>query len=344
MADLIKYVVGIDISKDSFDACIGSIDTEQNIVILPSKKFKNTKEGFVELLKWSKSNQSQGSQIWFVMEATGVYFENLAYHLSKKKQQLNIVLPTKMKHFKQSTEVKTKTDSIDAKILTRYGLERQLEVWKEPIEEMKEIRDLCREHSGLTAMSTEIKNQMHAKKSSYKASTKTLKRLNDHLNFLEKQSTSIINEIKLKLDKMPEVKSKIEMIENSLKGVGFITLIKLVSETDGFAFISNGNQLSSYAGLDVVESQSGNVSGKTKISTKGNSNIRKALYMSSLSVIRHTQRYKDFYQGLLIRNKEKMVGVVAVMRKLLLLIYTLWKKNEPFIDNYNFKLKETIIL
>jgi hypothetical protein len=29
-----------------------------------------------------------------------------------------------------------------------------------------------------------------------------------------------------------------------------------------------------------------------------------------------------------------MIGIVAIQRKLLVLIYTLWKKDEIFIDNY----------
>ena len=78
MAQIIKYVAGIDISKDTFEARFGSIDIEQNTKISNSKNFNNSEEGFKALLKWVKESIKDKAPVWFVMEATGVYFENLA--------------------------------------------------------------------------------------------------------------------------------------------------------------------------------------------------------------------------------------------------------------------------
>jgi len=112
----------------------------------------------------------------------------------------------------------------------------------------------------------------------------------------------------------------------SIKGVAFLTAITIISETNGFELIENKAQLVSYAGFDVVERQSGSsVRGKTRISKKGNSHIRRALHYPALSAVRYEGQLRELYKRVTERNpKVKMIGLVAVQRKLLVLIYTLW--------------------
>ena len=49
---------------------------------------------------------------------------------------------------------------------------------------------------------------------------------------------------------------------------------------------ANQRQLVSYAGYDVIENQSGNRSGKTRISKKGNSRIRRILHLPAFNAVR----------------------------------------------------------
>jgi transposase len=334
MASLIKHVVGIDISMDSFDACFGSIDSEQNIKLTTGKSFKNTAKGFEELLSWALKLKDSLTPIWFVMEATGIYYENLAFYLKEHEHKVNVVLPTKTKHYKQTTEVKTKNDKIDAQSITRFGLEKQLDQWNIPDINMRIIKELSREHESLNDQASQIKNQIHAKMNSYKPNDSTLKRLRQHLKVLEEQQKEIVKELKAIISQIPDVKQKIELIENSLKGVGFMTLVKIISETNGFACITNAKQLVSYAGLDIVENQSGTKYGKTKISSKGNSHLRRCLYMPAMCVIRFTDSFKTFYGRLRQNNKNGKVALTAVMRKLLTVIFSLWKNNSAFDPEY----------
>ncbi len=96
----------------------------------------------------------------------------------------------------------------------------------------------------------------------------------------------------------------------------------------------NIRQLVSYAGLDVVEKESGKYRGKTKISKKGNARIRSALYMPAMSASLHNSNLKEFYERINEGRTIKRQGLIAVMRKLLILIYTLWKKNENYLEDY----------
>lgn len=69
----------------------------------------------------------------------------------------------------------------------------------------------------------------------------------------------------------------------SIPGVGRLTAAVVIAETNGFELIRNKKQLSSYAGFDIKEKQSGtSVKGKPKISKKGNKYIRKAMHLLSL--------------------------------------------------------------
>ena len=92
-----------------------------------------------------------------------------------------------------------------------------------------------------------------------------------------------------------EVKEKIEKI-TEIKGVGVVTVAVILAETNGFELFESISQLISYAGYDVIENQSGTHTGKTKISKKGNSRIRRALHMPALCTVTHNVKiFKNLY-------------------------------------------------
>jgi len=126
----LKYVEGIDIAKDTFVACFGHIDPSQHLAFGKETTFANTPAGFAALLVWTTKQQAVVAPQWFVVEATGVYYEELAYFLADNSLSLSVLLPNKVKHFAQSTEQKSKTDQLDARLLCRLGLERALPAWQ----------------------------------------------------------------------------------------------------------------------------------------------------------------------------------------------------------------------
>ena len=105
----------------------------------------------------------------------------------------------------------------------------------------------------------------------------------------------------------------------------------IVAETQGFHLINNRKQLTSFAGLDVVAKQSGKDDPKHKISKKGNAYIRAALYMPALSAAHCNRQMNQTYMNICDRHPDtKMIGVTAIMRKMLLLVYSLWKSGEEY--------------
>jgi len=105
--------------------------------------------------------------------------------------------------------------------------------------------------------------------------------------------------------------------------------------------IRSKKQLTSYAGLDVREKQSGtSVKGKPRISKKGNKFLRKSLHLPALAAIRHDERYKAVFARLVNKHGIKMKAAVAVQRKLLELIYIVFKSNKNYDKTYLQKTRE----
>jgi transposase len=332
--NILKQTVGIDISYKTFDARFGTINTQQEIILSASKSFKNSLAGFTLFLRWLKKYiLSDDIPLVLVMEATGVYYEHLAHFLLNHGYQVAIILPNKIRNYAKSLESKSKTDPLDAAVITRFGLERQLTLWTPPTETVKTLRDLCREYHCLKTNITQIKNQLHALKSSFHPHRESCKRKTQLLKFLERQVLLIKKELRSLVKTEPDLAQRLKIIKTA-KGLGDMTILTVLSETRCFELVTNQKQLASYAGFDIVFNDSGLKKGKTSISKKGNTFIRKALFMPALSACRANPQMKKLYLRLVSKGKNKKLAIIAVARKLLLLIYTLWKSNSVYSPDY----------
>ena len=226
----------------------------------------------------------------------------------------------------KTLNLKSKTDELEAKALAQLGLERKFDQWQPLSKEMYQIKRHCRERVMLTEEKTMISNRLHAEQHCQSPNNAVIRRMKDRLKLIKKQIQQVEKETLVLAQKDKEVFQRIEKI-CELKGLGFITVISLVAETDGFKMFRNRSQLTSFAGYDVVQRQSGSsVLGKTRISKKGNRYIRRALHLPSLSVIRYNEEFRKLYERVYERTKIKMKGIVAVQRKLLIIIFSLFKK------------------
>lgn len=332
----LKQAVGIDVSKDTLELKFKESDGKQ-VKIKGSRKFNNSLTGFKELLFWSEKRQKT-DQLTFVMEATGVYHEELLYFLYENKKRVVVELPQRIKYYAKSKGVKTKNDKVDCSVIADYGLERTLSLWQPPSPKFKSLRDLSRENSAIKANLNSVQNRLHAAKHSKDKLEIVIKSLEEQIEFLKALLKKIEKAIKKIVNEDKVLKEKISKVA-TIKGVGLTTIVTAIAETGGFYLFENIKQLISYAGLDVVENQSGKYNGKTHISKKGNVRLRAALYMPALSAINHNPKMTNFNQRIMTTHKYKKQGIVAVMRKLLILIYTLWKKDEIYDPNYQWGYK-----
>lgn len=334
MAELLKYSVGIDVSKEKFDSCFSVIDSGQKVTIKATRKMDNSLSGIKELINWSRKNRKLNIPIVFVMEATGVYYEKIALELTSQGFDVSVVLPNKSKRYMQSIGLKSKNDKIDSKGLSRMGAEQRLEVWQPYSRNIYQLRMLTRQNEDLQKERTVMLNRLESQKYCQQESKFVTRQLKSMLRLIDKQITQVNQEIEKCLEGDKLLADKTKKIE-TIKGVGKLTIASLIAETNGFLMFRNQRQLVSYAGYDVVENQSGKRNGKTKISKKGNSHIRRVLHMPAFNVVKYDQGgFRELYERVFQRTGMKMKSYTAVQRKLLVLIYTLWKKDEVFDQSY----------
>ena len=112
--------VGIDIAKSTFTACLCMYEFDQGCST-PPVVFSNNKTGFNQFVKWSRKEALKGYPIRYVMEPTGVYYEQLASHLNKLGLYVCVVLPNKAREFAKYEGILTKTDDMDAYTLGMLG-------------------------------------------------------------------------------------------------------------------------------------------------------------------------------------------------------------------------------
>ena len=160
---MIKFCLGLDVSSKEFHACLSVIDHLQKVTVKCSSKFLNNPNGFSSLENWlAKHHKQKNISLVVVMEATGVYYENLALFLYLQGYKVSVVLPNKAKKYLQATGLKSKNDSIDAQGLSRMGAEQCLDLWQPKDEYFYQLRSLTRQHQSLQELRTNVNNQLHA--------------------------------------------------------------------------------------------------------------------------------------------------------------------------------------
>lgn len=328
-----KYAVGLDISLSKMDACVSFIDNEQRVKVIASKVFRNTKTAFPQLEAWVKKH-CKDNPVVIGMEATGVYYEECAYFLYEKGYDIVVVLPNLAKKYFQAMGFRSKNDKADAKALSQMFAERVFKLWKPRGRFFYKLRAMTRHRESLQTLKTALNNQIHALSHGMYVIKEVIMQLQQQIKLIDKQLAALDKKILDHIQSDAVLAEKIQKII-TIKGVGTLVAATIVAETNGFELFENSRQLVSYSGYDAVENQSGTHRGKTRISKKGNAHIRRILFMPAFSVV--TQKVAVFlslYERTYERHKIKMKSYTAVQKKLLVLIYTLWKKEEKFIENH----------
>lgn len=327
---ILKQVVGVDVAQKELVVSLGKINEDLSKEVYAHKVFSNKESGIVAFLKWIKKYTLEEVKLSIVMEATGVYHQKFAYYLNDRGYAVSIVLPNKISNYMRTLETKTITDKTCAEAITLFGLERNLEVWERPKPIYKLLLQLTRERDQIVEERSMVKNQLHAEEAEAEPNIGSLKRLKLRIKFLNKQEKEVKSEIDSYIKNENEIKNQLEIV-TSIPGIGNLTAVTILAETNGFELIRNKKQLASYAGFDIKEKQSGtSVKGKSKISKKGNRYLRKAMHLPSLTAVKYDEIFKEIYNRLISKHGIKMKALIAIQRKLLELTYILFKNNTKY--------------
>lgn len=335
---IIKQNIGNDISKKDFKICFQQKMSDQRVRIKGYRTFKNTLKGFETFVNWVELKRVDDIPVSLIIEATGVYYEQLVHYLHDHTDyRISVVLPNQSKAYAKSLNLKTKTDKVDAKMLGQLGIERDLEIWQPASKNMMLLKQLTRERIRLLDDKTANLNRLHALKHSYEPNSSTVERLNSLISSLKANIKIVEKEIRATIQTDEILVEKIKNI-CSVKGLGLISVATIIAETNGFQQFTSRAQVVCYSGYDVVQKQSGtSINGKTRISKKGNKYIRRAMHFPALVVVKYEPKFKQFYDRIFDRSLIKMKAYTAVQRKLLLLIYALYKNDTVYQTDYDNK-------
>lgn len=334
---VLKQVLGIDVSQKELVVTLGRMFEDLSIDLYAYKVFRNNEKGFLLLLEWVKKLTKDKSKVLYVMEATGVYHQKFAYFLDEKDHEVCVVLPNKISNYMRTLDNKTVTDKTCSQAIAQFGLERKLDLWHRPKKIYKNLQQLTRERDQIVFERAMVKNHLHAEQAEAEPNESSMLRINARIKFLSGQEKEIKKEIENWVNKDADLKKEVENI-CTIPGIGELTAVIILAETNGFELIRSKRQLTSYAGLDVKEKQSGtSIKGKPRISKSGNRHLRKAMHLPGLTAVRWDDSFRDMYARIVSKHGIKMKALVAVQRKLLEMVYIIFKSKIPYDKEYEIK-------
>lgn len=303
--------IGVDISKAKFH-CAWLRDAQT--LKVKTKVFDNQSTGFTALHAWlQKTVKQTPEQIIVVMEATGVYYEPLAYALHDYGYQVCVVNPARAKQFTRSISNGSKTDKQDSVMLARFGATQPLEPWAPEAPEIRHLKALLKRLDTLERDKQRENNRLE--KANFSNTAEFVKRsILDMIEVYDSQIAAVKQEIDDHIDKHPSLKRDVNYLK-SIPGIGDVIAPRMMVTLRGRDF-KNAGQCAAFLGLVPVLQESGIFKGRTRLSKQGDSVMRAKLYMAAIVAIQYNQDIKRQYERLLDRGKTKMQALGAAMRKL----------------------------
>lgn len=312
---------GIDISAKTFDVVVRHQGKSQRV-----QSYPQTVEGHQRCLKdLQRINPAR-----VVMEATGVYYLDLALMLQGSGLPLSVINPASFKRFSELTLTQSKTDAIDAALLAEFAERMEPRLWEAPSTSAVELRDLGRQINRITRDATKAKNRLHALKSKHMSSRILIEDAEEVIEYYEKRIARLTQAAMELINGEASLEARFKNIQ-SAKGIGQASAIAVLAEFAVLPADMKAKQVSRHSGLDVRLYQSGtSVKGASRISKAGNAYLRSALFMPAMSAARHDPNAKAFRDALVARGKKKIQANVAVMRKMLMGLWSSYVSYEPY--------------
>ena len=317
-------VVGIDIAARTLAVAIAHGDASA----APAITLANDAAGWRELIAALLAQDSAPATTLVVMEATGAYWQGLAMTLHTAGWGVSVVPPASVRDHARSRLRRAKTDALDAALLVDYARRQQPARWSPPPPEVAALPLLRRQRDGrpqgsMVAMRTQTHNRQHALAQLPAVPAEAQAPLVALARVLTEQIAALDAAIKQRARATVTLAREIARLQ-TITGVGLLTAAVMVTETRPLRGNATPRQVVAFAGLDPAPKESGtSVRGARHMSKTGNARLRRAVYMAALAASRYNPVLKGFYARLRARGKRPRVALVAVARKLLVLMTTL---------------------
>jgi len=305
-----EVFVGIDVSKGHLD-----------VHVVPSGKVYafSTEGGDVDsLIKMLK----EISPTVIALEATGGHEYVVAAALKAEGLPVAVINPRQIRDFAKAMGRLAKTDAIDAYVIARFAQTFRPRQRPFPTEEEKAIKELVVRRRQLVSARAKEKNHLVQV-----SSQRVLKSIQCVIDTLNREIQEIDNQLDDEIRSDPVMIEKYELLQ-TVPGIGPNTACVLVVQLVELGNL-NHREIASLVGVAPMNRDSGTMRGRRMI-CGGRADVRNILYMATVVATRFNQRIRLFYERLRETGKPAKVAIVACMRKLLVILNAMVKKNEPF--------------
>lgn len=330
-----RFTVGIDIAKETLALYLFDRKTGRGV----HHELPNDQDGFSQLRQWLAAQQVVKSQTVFCSEHTGRYGEHLLRWSTTNNWTHAVVKTTALK--KVGYDHHRKTDEWDAQGLAEYGIRfaDRLHLSEAPtpaVTQLKrfraERRKMVDQRAGLKAKRTEAPYHDANMDSLTDMWTQQIELLDDHIQQVEQQITTLIEET-------PSLSQRYQLLR-SAPGMGPVWGQLWLSLFAGQSKL-NPRKISSRFGFAPHQYSSGSSVKKSTQSTGfGNASMRKVAYQAARSVATHHPHYRDYYQRKTAEGKPERLVINNIINKLIRLYCAMWNNQAEYDPNYIQKMKE----
>lgn len=305
-----KIALGIDVCKSFLDVF--------HSLTRARARFANDAAGLAQLLAWL---ERQGTPTVVALEATGGY-ERLCWEtLEAAGLAVARVNPKRVRDYARAAGILAKTDRLDAEVLARYALAVPIRTTPVKDGRLAELEAWLVRRAQLVEMRVAEGNR------ALLAPAPLRRRIEVHRRALAREIAAIEARLRAALKEHAPWHAQLARLDG-LKGVGANTRAWLIAGLPELGRLDR-RRIAALVGIAPFACDSGGYRGSRHI-RGGRANVRTALYLATLSAVRHDPRLKAYYQGLLARSKPKKVALVAAMRKLLTIINAVFRSGEPY--------------
>ncbi len=291
--------------------------------------FSNTSSGHQAICRflWASGRITR-----VCLESTGMYGLDLAVALSKCGGiEVMVGNPRAVRRFAQALLKRNKTDRIDGDVLQQFAARMPFQPWRAPSVNAMRLRAISRRLASLTAAMAAEKNHLHAASLSVetpevirKDIQQSIARLQDSIDRLTAEALAVI--------RSDEMLKKRFDLAITVPGIASKSAVRILGELAWLPDDMDARQWVALAGLDPCHHTSGTtIHKKSHLQKACNRYLRGALYMPALAARRHNPILNAFANHLIARGKTPMQALAALMRKLLVILHAMLRKNQPFL-------------
>lgn len=311
MSDSNLIWVGVDVSKDFIDVCRLQGDRQK------AKRVRREAKPLARLAASLKATPVQR----VVLEASGGYEQLVVEQFQAAGLEVSLVNPKRVRDFAKAAGLLAKTDRVDAYALALFGrtLEPRL---TPPLDQLrKRLRGLLDRQQQLVRARASERNRLRRGDDSYAGSCgRMIDSLCEEIELIEVEIRSLID--------ASQDWTLRQMLLRSAPGVGAKVSWTLLAQLPELGSL-DAKQIASLAGLAPFARDSGEYRGQRRIAG-GRKLVRQMLYMAARTAVCRDLRWQSFYQGLLARGKRPQVALIAVARKLLVVLNAMVRDQRPW--------------